>query len=156
MMTYIFLILMAYFGPNAKNLGNIQLEIWHFKRPIEDIYLYTMNVTLMLGMEFLSSLFNGVLLAYFSNINVLKVMKSLQKDFWIVFAIAEGVFLMEVGINYSKVLEKKTSVLQICLLKSITCLFQLFTLLSIGSGYDETQKFDWINGKYAINGTGLN
>ena len=123
MMTYIFLILMAYFGPNAKNLGNIQLEIWHFKRPIEDIYLYTMNVTLMLGMEFLSSLVNGVLLAYFSNINVLKVMKSLQKDFWIVFAIAEGVFLMEVGINYSKVLEKKTSVLQICLLKSITCLF---------------------------------
>ena len=122
-MTYILLILMAYFGPNAKNLGNIQLEIWHFKRPIEDIYLYTMNVTLMLGMEFLSSLFNGVLLAYFSNINVLKVMKSLQKDFWIVFAIAEGVFLMEVGINYSKVLEKKTSVLQICLLKSITCLF---------------------------------
>ena len=99
-MTYIVLILMAYFGPNAKNLGNIQLEIWHFKRPIEDIYLYAMNVILMLGMDFLSFLVNGVLLAYFSNINVLKVMKSLQKDFWIVFAIAEGVFLMEVCIIF--------------------------------------------------------
>ena len=96
-MTYIVLILIAYFGPNAKNLGNIQLEIWHFKRPIEDIYLYAMNVTLMLGMDFFSFHVNGVLLAYFSNINVLKVMKSLQKDFWIVFAIAEGVFLMEVS-----------------------------------------------------------
>ena len=26
--TYIILILMAYFGPNAKLLGNIQLSIW--------------------------------------------------------------------------------------------------------------------------------
>ena len=105
-MTYIALILMAYFGPNAKNLGNIQLEIWHFKRPIEDIYLYAMNITLMLGFDFLSFLVNGLLLAYFSKINVLKVMKSLQKDFWIVFAIAEGVFLMEVCINHSSCKEK--------------------------------------------------
>ena len=107
-MTYILLILMAYFGPNAKNLGNIQLEIWHFKRPIEDIYLYAMNVTLMLGMDFLSFLVSGVLLAYFSNINVLKVMKSLQQDFWLVFAIAEGVFLMEVCIT-SQILKIKVT-----------------------------------------------
>ena len=66
-----------------------------------------MNVTLMLGMDFLSFLVNGVLLAYFSNINVFKVMKSLQKDFWIVFAIAEGVFLMEVGIKYLKFSKRK-------------------------------------------------
>ena len=124
-MTYIVLILMAYFGPNAKNLGNIQLEIWHFKRPIEDIYMYAMNVTLMLGMDFLSFLVNGVLLAYFSNFNVLKVMKSLQQDFWIVFAIAEGVFLMEVRINYSKFLkrERHFADLQICTVLIINCLF---------------------------------
>ena len=124
-MTYIILILMAYFGPNAKNLGNIQLEIWHFKRPIEDIYMYAMNVTLMLGMDFLSFLVNGVLLAYFSNFNVLKVMKSLQQDFWIVFAIAEGVFLMEVRINYSKFLkrERHFADLQICTVLIINCLF---------------------------------
>ena len=124
-MTYIILILMAYFGPNAKNLGNIQLEIWHFKRPIEDIYMYAMNVTLMLGMDFLSFLVNGVLLAYFSNFNVLKVMKSLQQDFWIVFAIAEGVFLMEVRINYSKFLkrERHFADLLICTVLIINCLF---------------------------------
>ena len=124
-MTYIILILMAYFGPNAKNLGNIQLEIWHFKRPIEDIYMYAMNVTLMLGMDFLSFLVNGVLLAYFSNFNVLKVMKSLQQDLWIVFAIAEGVFLMEVRINYSKFLkrERHFADLLICTVLIINCLF---------------------------------
>ena len=87
--------------------------------------MYAMNVTLMLGMDFLSFLVNGVLLAYFSNFNVLKVMKSLQQDFWIVFAIAEGVFLMEVRINYSKFLkrERHFADLQICTVLIINCLF---------------------------------
>ena len=42
-MTYIVLIMIAYFGPNAKHLGNIQLEIWHFDKSIEDIYQLLCN-----------------------------------------------------------------------------------------------------------------
>ena len=30
-LTYIIVILMAYFGPNANILGNIQLAIWQFQ-----------------------------------------------------------------------------------------------------------------------------
>ena len=95
-MTYIVLIMIAYFGPNAQHLGNIQLEIWHFEKSIKDIYLYAKKVSLLLAVDFLSFIINGILLAYFSGINLLKVMKELQQDFWIVFAIGEGFVLMEV------------------------------------------------------------
>ena len=95
-MTYIALILIAYFGPNAKHLGNIQLEIWHFEKSIEDIYQYAMNVGFLLGVDLLSFVINGIILVFFSDINLLKVMKSLQQEFWIAFAIGEGFLLMEV------------------------------------------------------------
>ena len=95
-MTYIVLDMIAYFGPNAKHLGNIQLEIWHFDKSIEDIHLYATRVSLLLAVDFLSFVINGILLAYFSGINLLKVMKELQQDFWIAFAIGEGFVLMEV------------------------------------------------------------
>ena len=95
-MTYIVLIMIAYFGPNAQHLGNIQLEIWHFEKSIKDIYLYAKKVSLLLAVDFLSFIINGILLAYFSGINLLKVMKTLQQEFWIAFAITEGFLLMEV------------------------------------------------------------
>ena len=72
-MTYIVLIMIAYFGPNAQHLGNIQLEIWHFEKSIKDIYLYAKKVSLLLAVDFLSFIINGILLAYFSGINLLKV-----------------------------------------------------------------------------------
>ena len=95
--TYIALIMMAYFGPNATNLASIQLEVWHFEKSIEDIYLYVLKVVPLLAVDFFTFAVNGLVLAYFSEINLLKVMKTIQKEFWIVFAIAEGVYLMEVN-----------------------------------------------------------
>ena len=94
--TYIILILMAYFGPNAKLIGNIQLSIWQFERPIQDINQYVANVSLLLGMDFMSFIVNGILLWYFADINVFQFLKKLQQDFWGPFAIAEAFLLMEV------------------------------------------------------------
>ena len=99
-LTYIALILMAYFGPNAKVLGNIQLTVWHFETPIEDINDYITNVCLLLGMDFLSFVVNGIILWYFAKINVLDVLKKLQRDFWFIFASCEAFFLMEVERNH--------------------------------------------------------
>ena len=39
---------------------------------------------------------NGIILAFFSDFNLLKVMTTLQQEFWIAFAIGEGFLLMEV------------------------------------------------------------
>ena len=58
---------------------------------------YATRVSLLLAVDFLSFVINGILLAYFSGINLLKVMKELQQDFWIAFAIGEGFVLMEVN-----------------------------------------------------------
>ena len=102
-LTYIVLILMAYFGPNAKLFGNIRLAIWQFQQPIEDIVQYVMNVGLLLVVDFLSFFINGVLLWYFANINLLKVLKQLQKDFWIVFSIAEAFLLMQVLCRFMQI-----------------------------------------------------
>ena len=95
-LTYIALICMAYFGPNANLLGNIQLRIWQYQRPIEDIEQYITNVSLFLAMDFASFTINGILLWNLAKINVLKVMNKIQEEFWIMFAIAEAFHLMEV------------------------------------------------------------
>ena len=95
-LTYLLLIIMAYFGPNAELLGNIKLSIWHFQRPIADIEAYIFNVGLLFAVDLFSLVINGGLLWNFANINVLKIMKKLQNDFWFVFAVAEGSLLMEV------------------------------------------------------------
>ena len=103
-LTYIAVILMAYFGPNAKILGNIQLAIWQFQQPIEDIETYVMNISLLLAADFLSFIVNGILLWYYCSINVLEVTKKLQQSFWIIFAIGEAFLLMEVLQNVTMTL----------------------------------------------------
>ena len=43
-LTYMSLIIMAYFGPNAEFLGNIKLKIWQYQNPIADIEAYIYRV----------------------------------------------------------------------------------------------------------------
>ena len=94
--TYVLIVLMAYYGPNAKLLGNIQLAIWHYQTPITDIEDLVFNVGLLLLVDLSSFVINGLLLWYFCGINLMKTLKSLQQEFWLAFAIAEAYLLMEV------------------------------------------------------------
>ena len=96
--TYMALIAMAYFGPNANLMGNIKLEIWHLERPITDINAYLLKVSLLMIVDVLSLLINGMVLWHFCNINVVKILKKLQQKHWFVFAIAEGFLLTAVSI----------------------------------------------------------
>ena len=96
-LTYMILILMAYYGPNAELLGNIKLAIWHFDRPITDIDAYLFNITLLLVVDLLSLVFNGILIWYHCNINILKMIQISQKEFWHVFAFVEAFILNEVN-----------------------------------------------------------
>ena len=100
-LTYIILTIMAFYGPNAELLGNIKLTIWQYERPILDIQHYILNVGLLLAVDVLSFVVNGIALWKLCNINVFESMKKLQKDFWMIFAVGESVLLMEVKINVS-------------------------------------------------------
>ena len=97
-MTYIIIVLMSYFGPNAKLLGNIQLDIWQYQNPILDIDDFVWNVSLLALVDIASFIINGILLWWICKINILKTLKNLQKEFWPAFAITEGFLLMEVKI----------------------------------------------------------
>ena len=98
-LTYIILTIMAYYGPNAELLGNIKLTIWQYERPILDIQHYILNVSLLMAVDLLSFVVNGIALWKFCNINVFEFTKKLQKDFWMIFAVGESVLLMEVKFN---------------------------------------------------------
>ena len=95
--TYLILIIMAYFGPNAEVLGNIKLRIWQFQNPITDIKEYVLNVSLWLFVDLFSAVITGILLWYFCKINLMKVVNRLQRNYWIIFAVAEAYILMEVS-----------------------------------------------------------
>ena len=87
---------MAYFGPNANLMGNIKLEIWHLERPITDINAYLLKVSLLMIVDILSLLINGMVLWHFCNINIMWILNKLQRNYWLLFAIAEAYSLMEV------------------------------------------------------------
>ena len=95
-LTYLVLIFMAYYGPNAELFGNIQLSIWQFQRPIKDIEAYLFKLILLLCVDLLSVVVNAGMLWYFCKINLLKLLLKLQKLFWYVFAIAEAFIVIEV------------------------------------------------------------
>ena len=96
-LTYMLLIIMAYFGPNAEIMGNIKLSIWQFQRPILDIDSYIFRVSVLMGVDLLSLVINGILLWKLCGTSIFKAFKKLQQSYWIFFAVAESYILMEVN-----------------------------------------------------------
>ena len=94
--TYVMLIIMAYFGPNAEVLGNVKLKIWQFQRPISDIYSCILKVSLLMAVDLLTLVINGILIWKICSISILQILKRLQKEYWVYFAVAEAYVLMEV------------------------------------------------------------
>ena len=91
---------MMYYGPNAEILGSIKLEIWHYQTVISDIQGYVWNVSFLFFVDIFSLIINTGLIWYFCRINLLKLLKRLQQEFWLVFMITEGYItyiLMEVS-----------------------------------------------------------
>ena len=96
-LSYLIVVLMAYFGPNAELLGNIKIAIWQFQRPITDIEAYVIKVSILLAVDLSSLVINGALLWCFCiKTNVFKILKRLQQQWWICFAIVEAFHLQAV------------------------------------------------------------
>ena len=95
-LTYLALIAMAYFSPNAEIILGIKLTLWQHVE-ITDISGFLQNLGLLFGIDFLSFLINGFILWEICGINVIKVLQKLQKRFWFFMAIAEGALFLEVS-----------------------------------------------------------
>ena len=53
-LTYMVMLLMAYYGPNADILGNVKLKMWHFQTPITNINDFVITLGFMLAIDFFS------------------------------------------------------------------------------------------------------
>ena len=98
-LSYLLLIIMAFFGPNAELLGNIKLQIWQFQRPIQEINAYVMRVSLLMLVDLFSLFVNGILIWRICQVNAFRVFQKLQKSFWYLFAVAEAYVILEVSIQ---------------------------------------------------------
>ena len=94
-LTYLLVILMAFYGPNAELLGNIKLTLWQFQNPIKDIGDYAINVMTFLAVDWFSSFINIVVIRIVCKINVFKVLKTLQQNYWPIFTACEAFLLIE-------------------------------------------------------------
>ena len=96
--TYLLTFLMAYYGPNAEILGNIKLTIWQYQS-VADIEDYIKNLLKLLVIDFSSFATNGILLWITCKINVFKVLKKVQAQFWLIMTIQEAFLFFEVKFN---------------------------------------------------------
>ena len=96
-LTYMVIILMAYYGPNAELMGTIKLIIWHYKGAIgENIEDFVTSISLFFVIDFLSFVINGIILGIFCKINVLKVLQKHQSKYWVYMMIVEAYCFVEV------------------------------------------------------------
>ena len=96
--TYLLTFLMANYGPNAEILGNIKLTIWQYQS-VADIEDYIKNLLKLLVIDFSSFATNGILLWITCKINVFKVLKKVQAQFWLIMTIQEAFLFFEVKFN---------------------------------------------------------
>ena len=95
-LTYMICFAIAYYGPNAEILGNVKLDLWQFK-PVLDFGNYMKNVFTLFVVDFMSLLINGVILWTTCNINIFKILKNIQSEFWLIMAAQQAFSLAQVN-----------------------------------------------------------
>ena len=94
-LTYILCFLMAWYGPNAEFLGSIKLTIWHHHAVI-NLVDFLQNLCLCLFVDLMSLVCNAIILWTTVRISIIKILKKIQDEFWLVFAVQEAALIVEV------------------------------------------------------------
>ena len=77
---------MAFFGPNGMLIGNVLADIWTYVK-VDDVKgLYIIQFVLF-GVDCLSVILNGIILAKFGNVNLLQEFCKALKKCWMILAI---------------------------------------------------------------------
>ena len=97
-LSYIAVMAMAYYGPNAEILGTVKLRIWQSQTTIEDFGEFAMTLGVLLVVDFMSFVVNAILLWKFCKINSMEVLKNIQKRYWFVMVFAEAGWLFIVSL----------------------------------------------------------
>ena len=86
---------MAYHGPNGEMIGNVKLTIWQFEA-VKDVNKFLENVFFLFAIDFFGGVVNGLLLWKICQINCLKTLKNIQKEFWHIMGFQEAFCFMSV------------------------------------------------------------
>ena len=97
-LTFLICFLMAWYGPNAEFLGSIKLTIWHH-HAVMDLESFLQNLYLCLFVDLMSFVCNAIILWTMVRISILKILKKIQTEFWLVFAVQEAALIVEVYIS---------------------------------------------------------
>ena len=94
-LTYMICFAIAYYGPNAEILGNVKLDLWHYK-PVLDFGNYMKSILILFIVDLMSLVINGKLLQTTCNINISKVLQNIQSEFWLIMAVQQALSLGQV------------------------------------------------------------
>ena len=94
---YILTVLIAYYGPNATILGNVQNNYWQYVS-ISNIGKLIQNVLLISTIDTCSAIISGILLWNYCNINIFHETFKIMKHCWPIIAINVTNYLNYVSI----------------------------------------------------------
>ena len=80
-LTYILIVTITYFSPNAELMMGMKLSLWH-NVAIDDLFGMMSTLGLLFIVDLTSFVLNGILLKWFLNINITKNLIKIQKQFW--------------------------------------------------------------------------
>ena len=91
-LAFLIALIFAYYGPNADLIGNICAEIWQYKA-IEDINRIIKTMSIFFFIDFCSTVLSCIILWISCQINFLKVLMALVKEYQLVVCILLGSYL---------------------------------------------------------------
>ena len=105
-LTYMAIITLSYFSPNAELMMGMKLTLWH-NVAIDDLMGMMFNLGLLFVVDLSSFILNGVILRWFLKINILNNLIKVQKQFWPLFTWEDASIFLEVMFNHfnTKVVE---------------------------------------------------
>ena len=99
-LAYLLCLLMAFYGPNAKHLGNVKFGGWNYSERTNldnDIYW----LLIITSVDFGSLIIGGALLKIFGGINVFSMYAQLQSDIGLFLAVQQGFMVSWVSLTKS-------------------------------------------------------
>ena len=95
-LSFLSVLVAAYYGPNAELLGSIGSSLWHYQK-VEDIYQTLGNILIMFASDLLSLVISSIILWMVCRINLLKAMFALLQEFGFVIFAGLAVYLASVS-----------------------------------------------------------
>jgi len=94
---YFLCVLIAYYGPNSEQIGNIKFGGWHFTA-ICDIDTFISNLCFLFFIDTCSAVICAVLLWLICKINIFKAYYLMLQEFWLMMAVQTAFSLQSVSI----------------------------------------------------------